>query len=84
MMRIVAVATLLAFFTVPGLLADEPAVSTNAPAVVNVGQPAPDFSLPGLQVDPDSGEATTDDKSLFTLSDHAGKRPVLLVFSSFT
>ena len=83
-MRIVPLAALLALSAVPGLLAEDPAAATETEVVVKVGKPAPDFSLPGLHVDPESGEATTDDKRPFQLAEHAGKRPVLLVFSSFT
>lgn len=83
-MRIVPLAALLAFSAVPGLLAEDPAASAETEVVVKVGEPAPDFALPGLHVDPKSGEATTDDKRPFRLADHAGKRPVLLIFSSFT
>jgi hypothetical protein len=84
MMRIVTLSALLAFCMVPSLLADDSAVPAKAEAVVKVGKPAPDFSLPGLHVDPESGVATTDAKRPFKLVDYAGKRPVLLIFSSFT
>ena len=83
-MRIVPLAALLVLSAVPGLLAEDPAASTETEVVVKVGKPAPDFALPGLHVDPKSGEATTDDKLPFQLSYHAGKRPVLIIFSSFT
>jgi hypothetical protein len=44
----------------------------------NEGEPAPDFTLPWL---PPSGEGRGPS---FTLSDHFGKRPVALVFGSYT
>ncbi len=45
---------------------------------VQEGQPAPDFSLPWL---PGSGEGRGPE---MTLSDHLGKRPVALIFGSYT
>jgi hypothetical protein len=51
---------------------------------LGVGAPAPDFSLSGLSIDPETGVATPDDKKPFRLTDHAGKKPVVLIFSSFT
>jgi hypothetical protein len=42
-----------------------------------VGDPAPDFTLPYL---PGSGT----DGATVTLSDHFGKRPVALIFGSYT
>jgi hypothetical protein len=45
---------------------------------VKQGEPAPDFSLPWLS-GPSAGEG-----SAFTLSDRFGKRPVALVFGSYT
>ena len=44
---------------------------------VKVGAPAPNFSLPWLSPAPDGSERVT-------LSDHFGKRPVALVFGSYT
>ncbi len=43
------------------------------------GDPAPDFRLPRLE-----HETQRDDKAYLTLSDHFGKRPVALVFGSYT
>lgn len=48
------------------------------PDVVNQGDPAPDFSLPWL-TGPRSGTGAT-----LRLSDHFGKRPVALIFGSYT
>jgi hypothetical protein len=45
---------------------------------VEPGEPAPDFTLPWLP-GPNAGEG-----SAFTLSDRFGKRPVALVFGSYT
>ena len=45
---------------------------------VQQGEPAPDFTLPWL---PGSGEGRGPS---LTLSDHFGKRPVALVFGSYT
>jgi hypothetical protein len=45
---------------------------------VQEGEPAPDFSLPWL---PRGGEAPT---GRMTLSEHFGKRPVALIFGSYT
>lgn len=45
-------------------------------ASVQVGEPAPDFSLSRLG-GPDAGEPVT-------LSSHLGKRPVALIFGSYT
>jgi hypothetical protein len=83
-MRIALWAVLLAAVALPGLRAAETAEPGKAQPVVKVGQPAPDFSLLGLSIDPDTGVATPDDKKPFRLADHAGKRPVVLIFSSFT
>jgi hypothetical protein len=50
-------------------------------SVVNVGDPAPDFALPWL------GDSRPRDRAAgetMTLSDHFGKRPVALVFGSYT
>ena len=47
-------------------------------SVVNVGDPAPDFTLPWL-TDLHPGDGDT-----MTLSDHFGRRPVALVFGSYT
>ncbi|MEE8507805.1 MAG: hypothetical protein V3T07_01960 [Myxococcota bacterium] len=47
-------------------------------ASVQEGDPAPDFTLPRL---PESGEELGPE---LTLSDHFGKRPVALVFGSYT
>ena len=46
-------------------------------ASVQPGQPAPDFTLPYL-----SGSGT--EGATVTLSDHFGKRPVALIFGSYT
>ena len=46
--------------------------------VVKQGDAAPDFTLPWLR-----GAPTGDSKTL-TLSDHFGKRPVALIFGSYT
>ncbi len=46
--------------------------------VVNQGDPAPDFTLPWLQGSGPDGSKT------LTLSDHFGKRPVALIFGSYT
>ncbi len=43
------------------------------------GEPAPDFTLPWLTGSHPGGESDT-----MTLSDHFGKRPVALVFGSYT
>lgn len=43
---------------------------------VQIGDPAPDFSLPRLG-EPETGERVT-------LSSHFGKRPVALIFGSYT
>jgi peroxiredoxin len=43
---------------------------------VQAGDPAPDFALPRLG-GPNAGE-------LVTLSSHFGKRPVALIFGSYT
>ncbi|MDJ0849314.1 MAG: hypothetical protein QNK04_13145 [Myxococcota bacterium] len=48
------------------------------PAVVGQGDRAPDFTLPWL-----SG-SHPGDRDTMTLSDHFGKRPVALVFGSYT
>ena len=45
---------------------------------VQPGEPAPDFTLPWL---PGSGEGRGE---TLTLSDHFGKRPVALIFGSYT
>jgi hypothetical protein len=45
---------------------------------VQVGQPAPDWSLPWLP-GPTAGEGER-----LTLSDHVGRQPVALVFGSYT
>lgn len=45
--------------------------------VVKQGDPAPDFTLPWLQ-----GSSTNGGD--LTLSDHFGKRPVALIFGSYT
>jgi hypothetical protein len=45
---------------------------------VNAGEAAPDFTLPWL-----SGQAA-DGSTEVTLSDHFGKRPVALIFGSYT
>jgi len=47
-------------------------------ASVQQGEPAPDFTLPWL---PGSGERRGE---TLTLSDHFGKRPVALIFGSYT
>jgi hypothetical protein len=47
-------------------------------ASVQAGEPAPDFSLPWL---PRGGDAPT---GRMTLSEHFGKRPVALIFGSYT
>jgi hypothetical protein len=47
-------------------------------ASVQEGQPAPDFTLPWLT---DSGDERA---PALTLSDHFGKRPVGLIFGSYT
>jgi len=82
-MRMLLCVVLLVFCIAPGVWAFEPAPE-KAEVVVTVGQPAPDFSLPRLDIDPETGVATPDDKHPFRPADYAGKRPVLLVFSSFT
>ena len=46
-------------------------------ASVQQGQPAPDFTLPYLPGSGPAGESAT-------LSDHFGKRPVALIFGSYT
>ena len=46
--------------------------------VVKEGDPAPDFKLPWLQ------GAGPDGSKTLTLSDHFGKRPVALIFGSYT
>ncbi len=48
------------------------------PSTVQAGEPAPDFSLPWL-----SGQGP-DGSTAMTLSDHLGKRPVALIFGSYT
>lgn len=48
------------------------------PKVVKQGEPAPDFTLPWL-----SGQGKDENLSV-TLSDHFGKRPVGLIFGSYT
>ena len=48
------------------------------PHTVQVGDPAPDFTLPWL---PGSQQG---DEPTLTLSDHIGDRPVALVFGSYT
>ncbi len=83
-MRIVLGALLIAAAAATAARAEAPAVPKKPKPVAKVGQPAPDFSLPGLRIDPDSGLATQDPEKPFRLADHAGKRPVVLVFSSFT
>ena len=45
---------------------------------VKQGEPAPDFTLPWL---PGSGEGS---QPALTLSSHFGKRPVALIFGSYT
>ena len=47
-------------------------------SVVSQGDPAPDFTLPRLE-----GSSPAGGKTL-TLSDHFGKRPVALIFGSYT
>lgn len=47
-------------------------------SAVEAGEPAPDFTLPWL-----SGQGP-DGSSSVTLSDHLGKRPVALIFGSYT
>lgn len=59
----------------PAMIAEIMAAETSS---VAVGEPAPDFSLPWL---PGSGER---DAPALRLSDHFGKRPVALVFGSYT
>ena len=51
------------------------------PTVVEQGEPAPDFSLPFLQGGVLQGGA---EGEKLTLSDHFGKRPVALIFGSYT
>jgi hypothetical protein len=46
--------------------------------VVKQGDPAPDFTLPWLQ------GSTAKSSDRLTLSDHFGKRPVALIFGSYT
>ena len=48
------------------------------PSVVRQGEPAPDFSLRWLQ------GASDDRDARVTLSDHFGKKPVALIFGSYT
>ena len=48
---------------------------------VQPGQPAPDFTLPYL---PGSLPEGADHDTTMTLSDHFGKRPVALIFGSYT
>ena len=48
------------------------------PSSVKPDQPAPDFTLPWLPGS-EGGETAT-----LTLSEHFGKRPVALVFGSYT
>ena len=48
---------------------------------VQPGQPAPDFTLPYL---PGSLPEGADHDTTVTLSDHFGKRPVALIFGSYT
>ncbi len=48
------------------------------PNIVQQGEPAPDFTLPWL-----SGQGSDGSASL-TLSSHFGKRPVALIFGSYT
>jgi len=48
---------------------------------VQQGEPAPDFTLPYL---PGSLPDTAAPGSSVTLSDHFGKRPVALIFGSYT
>ena len=51
--------------------------------VVKEGEPAPDFSLPWLLGQPDSSAEGAEGEKM-TLSDHFGKRPVALIFGSYT
>ena len=46
-------------------------------ASAKLGDPAPDFTLPYLPVSKTEGASVT-------LSDHFGKRPVALIFGSYT
>lgn len=46
--------------------------------VVDAGEPAPDFTLPWLAA------SSAADGAPMTLSDHFGKRPVGLIFGSYT
>ena len=48
---------------------------------VQAGEPAPDFSLPYL---PESLPRGAESGTRVTLSDHFGKRPVALIFGSYT
>jgi hypothetical protein len=48
------------------------------PGSVQVGEPAPDFTLPWLPGSSGSNEAT------LTLSSYLGSRPVALIFGSYT
>ncbi len=59
----------------PAMIAEIMAAETSS---VAVGEPAPDFSLPWL---PGSGRSGSPE---LTLSRHLGKRPVALVFGSYT
>ncbi len=50
---------------------------------LELDQPAPDFNLPLLAHDAENGKLVLADR-LVKLSDYRGKRPVVLIFGSFT
>jgi hypothetical protein len=83
-MRNVTVAILTTFCAAVGLFAEEAADAGRVPETAVVGKIAPDFSVPGLLLDQENGLAKTDHTKPFQLSAHKGKRPVLIIFSSFT
>jgi hypothetical protein len=79
-MRIALGALLIAAAAATAVRAEAPVVPQKPKPVAKVGQPAPDFSLPGLRIDPDSGATTQNPAKPFRLAEHAGKRPVVLIF----
>jgi hypothetical protein len=75
---------LLSAAALPGVWsAETPGAAKEQPAV-EVGKAAPDFTLPGVRIDPESGVATEDAAHPFHLAERLGQRPVVLIFSSFT
>ena len=62
--------------TAPGAVESMAELMPREAGAPNVGDPAPDFTLPYLPGSTNQGTVT--------LSDHFGKRPVALIFGSYT